>query len=95
MLIVCLNSTESVYFEVLNMLQVSLYLDQEVLDTAKHNARIERISLSRYVAKALVKNNEAGWPQGYWDLFGAMTDATFVRPDDIPFSEVANSMEFS
>ena len=76
------------------MPQVSLYLDQEVLDCAKRNARIENISLSKYVTHALANNAGSGWPKGYWDLFGALTDESFVSPEDIPFDQVGSQVVF-
>jgi len=70
------------------MPQVSLYLDQDVLDVARRNARIEKTSLSRYVTCALTKVAHSGWQPGYWNLFGALSDETFVLPEDVPFEEV-------
>jgi len=77
------------------MSQVSLYLDQEVLETARRNARIENISLSKYVSRALMKQAEAGWPQNYWELFGALADDTFVCPEDVPFNQISETVRFS
>ena len=77
------------------MPQVSLYLEQEVLDIARRNARIENISLSKYVSQTLSNNASPEWPQGYWDLFGALGDDSFTRPDDIPFDHVVSRAVFS
>jgi len=77
------------------MSQVSLYLEQEILETARRNARLESISLSKYVSRALVKQAESGWPQGYWELFGALKDDTFVCPVDVPFDQVSEQLAFS
>ena len=77
------------------MPQVSLYLEQSVLEVARSKARIEKISLSKYVSRTLSKDATTGWPKGYWDLFGALTDDSFVRPDDVPFDQVANEGKFS
>ena len=77
------------------MPQVSLYLDQELLDNARRRADIERISLSKYVAHALSSNTGQSWPKGYWELFGALQDDSFTCPEDLPFSEVADKAEFS
>ena len=70
------------------MPQVSLYLDQDILDRARQRAKIEKLSLSKYVAQTLSANGSNGWPEGYWDLFGSLTDETFVVPEDIPFDQV-------
>ena len=77
------------------MPQVSLYLDMDVLDIARRNARIEKISLSKYVTRALVKSVGSNWPEGYWELFGALTDDSFMRPEDIPYNQVASEADFS
>jgi hypothetical protein len=72
------------------MPQVSLYLDQDALEIARKNARIENVSLSKYVSQVLVKSSESGWPEGYWDLFGSVDDETFVRPPDMTLDEIAD-----
>jgi hypothetical protein len=77
------------------MPQVSLYLDQDVLDTARLNARSEGISLSKYVTHALARNADSSWPHGYWELFGALTDESFVYPEDVPFNQVNSHVVFS
>jgi len=76
------------------MPQVSLYLDQDVLDNARRNARIQNISLSKYVTHALADNAGSGWPKGYWDLFGALADEGFTCPEDVPFDQVDSQVVF-
>jgi len=77
------------------MPQVSLYLEQELLDSARQNARFEKISLSKYVSRALKKSTESKWPEGYWKLFGALQDDTFVASEDMPFDEVSKQVSFT
>ena len=77
------------------MPQVSLYLDQELLDGARQRAGIANISLSKYVAQALANNSSRSWPKAYWELFGALNDESFSYPEDIPFDEVAHEVAFS
>ena len=77
-----------------NMPQVSLYIDEDVLSLARRNARIENISLSKYVTRALTKSADSCWPEGYWNLFGALADESFVCPEDTPFDKVATQVEF-
>ncbi|MCL1796738.1 MAG: hypothetical protein FWG24_00205 [Eggerthellaceae bacterium] len=77
------------------MPQVSLYLEQGVLDAAKRNACIENVSFSKYVSTALTKSVDSGWPQGYWELFGTLKDDSFVRGADVAFDRVASRAEFS
>ena len=77
------------------MPQVSLYLEQGLLDNARRNARFENISLSKYVSRALARKTDSGWPEGYWELFGALEDDSFVRPKDMPFNEASQQVSFS
>jgi len=76
------------------MPQVSLYIDQEVLNKARRNASMKNVSLSKYVTEALAKDTESDWPKGYWDLFGALDDDTFVRPADQSFNQVSGQVVF-
>ena len=71
------------------MPQVSIYLDQDVLEEAKRNSRRERVSLSKYISNALTQNNDDNWPSGYWELFGSLDDSTLDYPEDKPFDQVA------
>lgn len=77
------------------MPQVSLYIEQDVLDDARRNAHIEKISLSKYVSRTLSERSKTGWPEGYWNLFGALEDETFSRPADIPFNQTTDRVAFS
>ena len=77
------------------MPQVSLYLEQDILDNARRSARFENISLSKYVSRTLARNSGSGWPEGYWELFGALDDDSFSRSEDTPFNEVSTPVSFS
>ena len=72
------------------MPQVSIYLDQDVLENAKRNAQIEKVSLSKYITGALADKAATGWPAGYWDLFGVLSDDTFEIAADLPFTQVGD-----
>ena len=67
------------------MSQLSLYLDDAQYQALKERARAEGVSLSKYAAR-LIENDAAdtGWPQGFWDLYGAIDDPAFCAlPDPI------------
>jgi len=80
---------------VMTMPQVSLYIDDEVLDKARKSAQIKKISLSKYITQKLIEQHESGWPEGYWDLFGSITDETFVEPEDQPIGLINEGPSFS
>lgn len=66
------------------MPQLSLYIDEHTLQRLRTAARLEHLSLSRYVVKKLNESMNASWPEGYERLFGAIDDDSFVvrRPTD-------------
>lgn len=60
------------------MAQLSLYIDDETLKKLELAAKIEHLSLSRYVVKKLGESLQAGWPEHFADLFGCVDDETFT-----------------
>jgi hypothetical protein len=72
--------------------QVSLYLDKETYERVRRRAGAEKLSTSRYVSQVLNEYDSRGWPAGYWDLFGALDDETFVAPEDVPFDQVQHEV---
>lgn len=73
--------------EVTVMPQVSLYIEQELLNAARKQASNEGASLSKFVSRALFEQTSDKWPQGYWDLFGTLDDDTFVAPSEISYDK--------
>jgi len=63
------------------MPQVSLYLDEGVLRESSARASADGLSLSRYVNGALRSAADDTWPRGFADTFGAVSDESFVRPE--------------
>lgn len=59
------------------MPQLSLYLDKDTLQLLERAAKIEHLSLSKYVTKKLRESIQHDWPKGYSSLFGSVTDNTF------------------
>ena len=69
------------------MAQLSLYLDDQTMDTLRREAGEARTSLSRYVANVLREHTQnRGWPEGWFDLYGILADDdAFAEPEDPPF----------
>lgn len=65
------------------MPQVSLYLDEPSMENLREDAAHAEVSLSKYVAQLIQNRRERGeWPQGYWDIYGALKDESFQVPED-------------
>lgn len=64
------------------MPQLSLYLDDAAMVKLREDARAEGVSLSRYAAAALEERHRSSWPSGYFGLYGAIDDDTFMAPSD-------------
>ena len=66
------------------MAQVSLYVDDATLAELREKAKGQGVSLSKYVGQIVEEHCAASkWPQGFFDLYGSVTDETFVEPDDV------------
>ena len=64
------------------MAQLSLYLDDCALAALKEGARREGISMSRSAAESIVERDSFGWPMGFFDSYGSVSDDTFAAPSD-------------
>ncbi|MDR1189081.1 MAG: hypothetical protein LBK95_16790 [Bifidobacteriaceae bacterium] len=71
------------------MPQVSLYLEDGVLDESQARAADEGIPLSRYVNRALKAVMSETWPESFRRSLGSIHDESFVRPSQPPMTEVA------
>lgn len=63
------------------MLQLSLYLTQEQLVKLEAEAHVEKMSLSKWVVSKIIEKVEPRYPKGWADLFGSVTDESFIRPE--------------
>ncbi len=64
------------------MAQLHCYVPEELAQQAQRKASQSGLSLSRYLAE-LVKRDagiSAGWPEGYFDIFGKWEGAPLERP---------------
>ena len=67
------------------MPQLSLYISDENMATLRNRADEEGVSMSKHVNRLIEQDASGrGWPQGFWDLFGAIQDDSFVAPPDAP-----------
>ncbi|GHT78460.1 hypothetical protein FACS1894104_1690 [Actinomycetota bacterium] len=71
------------------MPQVSLYLEDNILGFARRKAKENKQSVSKYVSSVLAEKYSSAWPKGYFSLFGALQDDSFVRPEQPPFDDDA------
>ena len=71
------------------MPQLSLYVTDENLVLLRENSKRAGVSMSKYANRLIEEDaGRRGWPQGFWDLYGAI-DGPFVVPDDPPPSDDA------
>ncbi len=71
------------------MPQLSLYLDSSTMDVLRAHAARDNTSLSKYVSNMIGEYAASGWPEGFWDLYGALQDETFAEPDELDYSQDA------
>ena len=72
------------------MPQLSLYIDEHTLKRVETAAKIENLSISRYVVKKLNESMADSWPENYENLFGSVTDDSFDRAPAEGFSRDAS-----
>lgn len=72
------------------MPQLSLYVTDENLALLRARANESGLSMSKYVNRLIAQDAQrCGWPSGFWDLYGALSDG-FQIPDDLPPSDDAH-----
>lgn len=61
------------------MPQLSLYIDEETLNKVENAAKIENVSLSKWVSQKLktILNND--WSDNYFNLYGSINDNSLIR----------------
>jgi hypothetical protein len=67
------------------MPQVSLYIDQDILDKIEKIADIEHLSISKWVSKKVKNALNNNWPANYFSLYGSIQDNEFIRPKELKF----------
>ena len=71
------------------MPQLSLYIDENTLRKIEAAARIENLSVSKYVVRKLNEALSTSWPSNYEKLFGAIDDDCFQVEPPTDFSQDA------
>ena len=71
------------------MPQLSLYIDEGTLRKIEAAARIEKLSISKYVVRKLNEALSSSWPSNYEKLFGAIDDEGFELGPPADFSQDA------
>ena len=59
------------------MPQISLYIDKETLEKVETAAKTEHISISKWVGRRIKNAVNQEYPNGFFDLFGAIGDESF------------------
>lgn len=65
------------------MPQLSLYIDEKTLKKISLAAKIENLSLSKFVVKKLNESIHDSWPENYGNLFGSISDESFSTNDSL------------
>ena len=68
------------------MPQLSLYLDDATMDKLRNDASREGVSLSRHAARLIQADGSSRCPLGFFDLFGSVSDSTFVEPPELDWT---------
>ncbi|MFH1288794.1 MAG: toxin-antitoxin system, antitoxin component [bacterium] len=67
------------------MPQISLYIDQDILDKIEKIADIEHLSISKWVNKKVKNALNNNWPDNYFNLYGSINDNKFIKPKGLLF----------
>ena len=75
------------------MPQLSLYLEDDTMDILRQDATREGVSLSKHASRVIRENNVSAWPKGFFDLYGALDDETFVAPPELSWEDDSYSFD--
>ncbi len=73
------------------MPQLSLYVTNDQFQKIEREAHAEKMSLSKWVVSQIMNKIEPRYPEGWADLFGSVSDASFERPEQ-PILETRESL---
>ena len=68
------------------MPQISLYIDEPTLKKVENAALRQHVSISKWVAEQIRTRIEPVYPPHFEDLFGSISDTTFIRPKEPSFA---------
>jgi hypothetical protein len=63
------------------MPQISLYIDEATLRKIESAASRQHLSISKWVAEQIRSRVDPIYPKDFEDLFGSVSDDSFVRPE--------------
>lgn len=67
------------------MPQLSLYVSDENLALLRARAKQTGLSMSKYASRLIEEDAQrAGWPKGFWSLYGALNEDLAVPEDPAP-----------
>lgn len=62
------------------MAQLTVYLDEATLSKIELAAKQSHVSISQWVKERLAGSLHRTWPEGYFTLFGSLSETRFERP---------------
>ncbi len=65
------------------MPQLSLYLDEATLKKVEKAAKINKVSVSKWVRNNVIRSLQNEWPEGFFELFGSIRDDSFRSPEEL------------
>lgn len=65
------------------MPQLSIYLDEETAALLDSAVSISGTSVSKWVGRQIRESLKNQWPDGYFQLFGSVTDSSFAEPEEL------------
>ena len=68
------------------MPQLSLYINDASMERLRRSALEQGVSLSRCAAVAIDALCSSGWPEGFFELSGALADGSFVAPAELDYA---------
>ena len=72
------------------MPQLSLYIDEKTLKKITVAAKIEKLSISKFVVKRLNESMHDSWPDNFDKIFGSITDDSFDVVDSLKIGNDAS-----
>jgi len=72
------------------MSQLSLYIDEKTLRKITVAARIEKLSISKFVVKKLNESMHDSWPDNFDKIFGSISDDSFDVLSSLKFENDAS-----
>ncbi len=67
------------------MPQISLYIDESTLKKIESAALRQHVSISKWVTEQIRARVEPIYPPHFEELFGSISDETFMRPEEPSF----------